>query len=84
MRAYLNAILTFIGCESLTDEEFDALTLEDTEDQVEVYESLLSVLEARESVSETTSRLQFYFQAKGVEVSEADSGSSNIFVGSCL
>lgn len=87
MRNYLNAILTFIGTGSLTDEEFDAFTLEDTNDQLLVYNALVELLESREAVSETSSRLQYYFLAKGVSVSTEETpseGSSNILVGSCL
>jgi hypothetical protein len=84
MRDYLNAILQFVSAESLTDEEFEAITLESTVDQVAVYNVLLGVLEAREVVSAMTTRLQNYFLAKGVAVSEPSSPASNIFVGSCI
>ncbi len=84
MRDYLNAILEFIGAESLTDEEFDSITLEDTEDQVANYNALLVILQARELVSDMASRLQHYFLAQGVSVSAPVSAVSNIFVGAVL
>lgn len=83
MRDDLNAILTFIGSASLTDEEFESIELESLDDQVAVYQSLLGILGSRESNSVTTARLRSYFLAKGVNVSPARSGS-NIFVGSSL
>jgi hypothetical protein len=84
MRDYLNAVLSFIGSESLTDDEFDSIDLEDTNDQVANYNSLLSILQARDVVSGMTTRLQYYYLAKGVEVSAPNNAVSNIFVGSPL
>lgn len=84
MRDYLDDILEFIGAESLTDEEFSSITLENTDNQVANYNSLLSILVSREVVSDMTSRLQYYFLAKGVSVSAPVTATSNIFVGSCL
>lgn len=84
MRDYLNAILEFIGVESLTDDEFDAIDLESTEDQVVVYNVLLGVLETRELISEMRLRLQNYFLAKGVAVDLPAAPVTNIFVGGCI
>lgn len=84
MRDYLNGILSFIGSESLTDEEFSSITVTDQNDHLAVYDALLSVLEARDSVSDMTSRLMHYFQAKGVAVSQPVLAKSNIFVGGSL
>jgi hypothetical protein len=84
MRDYLNAILQFIGAESLTDEEFDSIDLESTEDQVAVYNVLLAILEARELVSEMRARLQNYFLAQGTQVSLPAAAVTNIFVGGCI
>jgi hypothetical protein len=85
MRDYLDEILSFIGSESLTDEEFTSITLEDTLDQIANYNALLTLLHSRESVSETKARLQYYFLAKGIKVTTQHiSGMSNIFVGSAL
>ncbi len=81
MRDYLNAVLEFIGAESLTDEEFDSITLVSTEDQVAVYNVLRVVLEARELVSEMTLRLQNYYLAKGIAVVLPPHPVTNIFVG---
>jgi hypothetical protein len=84
MRDFLDAILSFIGASSLTDDEFESIELENTNDQVANYNALHTILEDREAVSATLSRLEYYFSAKGVSVSEADSASSNIFVGAPL
>ncbi len=85
MRDYLNDILEFIGVDSLTDIEFDSITLEETTDQVAVYNVLLNILEARELVSTMRSRLQNYFLAKGVEgVVLPPAPVTNIFVGGCI
>lgn len=84
MRDYLNAILEFIGVESLTDEEFDAIELEDTVDQVAVYNVLLGILEDRELISEMRTRLQNYFLAQGTEVVLPPAPVTNIFVGGCI
>ncbi len=84
MRAYLDSILVFIGASSLTDVEFGGIDIEDTEDQVAVYESLLGVLESRELISDSLSRLEYYFKAKGVDVPPPEPARSQIFVGSAL
>lgn len=84
MRDYLDAILSFIGAESLTDEEFESIDLEDTDDQVANYNSLVEVLRARDLVSDMISRLRYYFLAQGVAVSEPVTATSNIFVGAEL
>ncbi len=84
MRVYLDAVLTFIGAESLTDEEFDSIDLEDTDDQVATYNALLVILQGRDLVSDMTTRLQYYYQAKGVQVTAPNNANSNIFVGACL
>ncbi len=84
MRAFLNAILTFIGATSLTDGEFDALTIETATYDQATYEALLAVLVSRESISSMTDKLALYFRAKGVEVSVVSTGKSNIFLGSAL
>ncbi len=86
MRDYLDAILDFIGTESLTDEEFDSIDLESTEDQIAVYNTLVGVLQSRELEStDLTLRLQNYFLAKGVQVVPVTQMPvSNIFVGASL
>lgn len=84
MREELNSILAFIGSESLTDQEFEDLTLSSTEDPLAVYEALLGVLNSRESVSDAKERLKNYFLAQGVSVGDPPSGRSEIFVGAVL
>jgi hypothetical protein len=84
MRDYLNGILSFIGAESLTDEEFDSVVVTDQSDHQAVYEDLLAIIESRELVSDTVSRLTHYFQAMGVPVTNPNTAVSEIFVGAVL
>lgn len=86
MREFLDEILEVISSESLTDEEFDTLSEELTEEYSSaVYLALRGVLEARENVSEQVKRLKLYFIARGVDVSGTPAiptPNSNIFIGS--
>lgn len=88
MRDFLDAILDFIGSESLTDEEFESIDTElEAEYTKEVYLALKGVLEARESVSGQPKKLKLYFVAKGIDLSDAGAAvtaKSNIFIGSKL
>ena len=87
MRDWLNAILSFIGATSLTDEEYegidtDLLTVQ-TYDQAS-YDALANVLEVREAVSTQQDRLVSFYAAKGVNVTANDTGKSNIYLGDVL
>lgn len=88
LRDFLDAILSFIESESLTDEEFDGLPEDLTEEYTkETYLALKTVLENREGVSGQAKRLKLYFIAKGVDLSDTGSAKtpkSNIFIGSKL
>jgi hypothetical protein len=91
MRSILNAILAFIGAESLTDEEFEFCEgeIEDEDNSSDVYYALISVLEERESVTDMSARLRYYYLAKGIrfgsDVEALEAGAkSNIFVGADL
>jgi hypothetical protein len=88
LREFLDEILDFIGSESLTDEEFEALPEEVAEEYTSVtYLTLREVLENRESVSGQPKKLKLYFIAKGVDLSTANTvktPKSNIFIGSKL
>lgn len=84
MRELLDAILAFIGAESFTDEEFDALLIENTSDQIANYGALLRLLNSRESLSSMKDRLLFYYKAKGVAVPEPDVAKSNVLMGGAL
>ncbi len=84
MRDFLNFILDFIAASSLTDEEFDALTVTSPVYSLEVYTALLGVLDDRESVSSTRDRLRYIFMAGGVAIEVSSAGKSNIFLGSSL
>lgn len=85
MRSFLNAILAFIGSESLTDDEFEAIDLTVEEYSQLVYDTLKAVLESRESVSSQLEKLKLFFLAKGVNVTGSEiTPQSQIFVGSPL
>lgn len=84
MRDFINAILAFIGAASLSDDEFNGLTIESADYDQATYEAVLAVLVARESVSEITDRLANYFKAKGVSITTGETGKSNIYVGGVL
>ena len=84
MREILNGILSFIGAESLTDEEYASIIIEDGTDNREIYLALRHVLAARELTSNMYQRLAYYFKAKGVSISEKPESRSNIFVGSSI
>lgn len=88
MRDFLNAILAFIGTSSLTDLEFDQLEtdLPGYGYDLETFEAMKALLFERDEVTETSERLSFYFQAKGLDVDgeENDEPKSNIFIGSAL
>ena len=83
MRDFIDAILAFIGSESLSDDEFATIEIDDEEYSVEVYEAILGVLQSRENVSGQAERLQNYFLAAGasVEDSETKPPASEIFLG---
>lgn len=84
MRAILDAILLFIGAESLTDLEYSSIELDSAGYNEETYAALLGVLDSRESVSSMKERLKYTFLAKGVAVEDPDSAKSNIFIGAEL
>ncbi len=84
MRDLLNAILLFIGSESLTDEEFDTVDIENPESNAEKYEALLAVLNVRSLVGGMQDRLRYYFLAKGIVFGSVSTGQSTIFVGGRL
>ncbi len=84
-REFLDAILDFIGSESLTDPENDGISLSGSPDYTkESYEALKLVLESREGVSGQGKRLKLYFIAKGVDLSSSPPvhlPASNILIG---
>lgn len=87
MRDFLDAILSAIGSESLTDEEFDGLDLENEAYDRETYEALHALLIARESITDQTIRLQFFFLARGVDLSESGDAKppvSEVLIGDAL
>lgn len=87
MRDFLNAILAFIGSESLTDEEFATIEAQGTfvVYSKATYDVLKATIEAREAVSGQAKKLKLYFIARGVDISEgsnkAHTPRSNILIG---
>lgn len=88
LRDFLDSILDFIGSESLTDEEFEDVTLPPTPAyDLATYEQLKLVLQSREDVSGQGKRLKLYFVAKGVDLSSAPPvhiAKSNIVFGGAI
>lgn len=91
MRGFLDSILGFIESESLTDVEYAseavAALVSPPDYTREMYLALRGVLEARDNISDAVSRLTKFFEAKGVDVSEAPAtptALSNIFIGGSL
>jgi hypothetical protein len=86
LRDFLNAILVFIGSTSLTDVEFDGIDGELAYGYNQAtYSALSLVLDSRESVSSLQDRLKYFFQSKGVTVSEVvPAGKTNIYIGDVL
>ena len=87
MRSFLNAILSFINSESLTDEEFETIEITVQDYSLSTYLELKNILETREAVSTQLEKLSYYFKAKGLEISDSDSSYtpvSNIFIGGSL
>lgn len=86
MRVFLNNILSFIGSESLTDAEFNSIGVNVQEYSRDVYEALKSVLQNRDGVSGQLKKLQSFFVAKGVDLSNAPARipASQILIGGPL
>lgn len=84
MREFLNAILSVISAESLTDIEFDSIeATTETYDQAS-YDDLSRILDERESISTLQDRLVAYYKVKGFDVEALDTAKSEIFIGSVL
>lgn len=81
MRDTLDGILEAIGAESLTDEEFYSVEIDDINDPSEVYAALLLVLDSRGLVGNMPDRLRYYYLSKGIVFGEEERSKSNIFVG---
>jgi hypothetical protein len=89
LRQVLNRIFIFIGVETLSDDEYNSLTINLDSNSIETYQALLAILETRDSVSQSKDRLRYYFQAKNAAIEEPDEDTfgddeSNILVGSSL
>jgi len=85
MRDFLDGILSFIGSESLTDEEFESIEGSFVVYSKATYDVLKGILEAREGVSGQAKKLKLMFIAKGVDVNDPGpqihKPRSNILIG---
>lgn len=83
MRVFLDYILSFIGSESLTDSEFDAIPSGLTQNyDTQTYGALKIVLQEREGVSGQLKRLNAFYVSKGYDPSVSiQDPTSQIFVG---
>lgn len=88
LREFLDSILEFIGSESLTDDEWDTITLPAVNTlSKEMYEALKAVLLTREDVSGQGKKLKLYFISAGVDLSAAPPvhvPNSNILFGGSI
>jgi hypothetical protein len=87
LRGFLDSILAFISCSTLSDAEWATInTLNDLSYTLANYTALLGILDARESVSTAKDRLKYYFKAASVEIPETGPavGKTDIFIGSEL
>lgn len=84
MRAFVDAILAVIDAASLTTEEFGYIEQTAETYTAALYAEILLVLDTRESISDTRSRLTSYFKALGVAVVAPAASKSNIFLGDTL
>lgn len=84
MRTFLNGILSFIGAESLTDLEFDTVESTDQLYNQASYDDLARILDERESISTLQDRLKAYYEAKGADITQIDTATSEIYIGSVL
>lgn len=86
MRDFLNAILIFIGSTSLTNDEFEDFSGLSYGYNLDTFNKLKMLLIERDEVTESTERLQSYFQAKGLsfDVDPGEIAVSNIFIGAAL
>lgn len=79
---FIDAILAFIGSESLTDGEFATFTINAEEYTKALYEEIKAVLLERESISGQLKKLKSFFLAKGVDLNApAILANSQILIG---
>ncbi len=90
MREFLDTVLDFIDVESLTDEEYDNLSLAEdapVQPSVATYLSLKGLLEERGEPEGTLQRLRYYFLSADVQLSTEQMRAtprSQIWIGSRL
>jgi hypothetical protein len=84
VRDLIDALFAQIGAASLTDVEFDALTIEAVNLDVTTYQALLAVLDAREGVSNARDRLKYYYLSRGVDVADVSNAQTKIYLGDVL
>jgi hypothetical protein len=86
LRNFLNAILAFIGAESLTDLEFNSLSSELVEGySLETFEALKAIIEVREGVTDEVERLTYFYMLKGIDVAGIGQRAlSEIFIGAAI
>lgn len=87
MRDFINAILQFIGVETLTDQELAEHFAVDVDQDYSknTYDAVKGLLEERDTVSDSVLKLQYYFMAAGTDIGDnVVIANSNILIGSCL
>ncbi len=86
LRDFLDDILSFIGSESMTDEEYGTVGSIAEDYTKASYDALKSIIQEREGVSGQLAKLHAFYDAKGVDLSATPvrDAASQIFVGSPL
>ncbi len=87
LRDFLDDILSFIDSESLTDDEFETIGEDVTEDYTKAgYDALKAIIQERDGVSGQLAKLNAFYTAKGVDLTgkATRDAVSQIFVGGVL
>lgn len=84
LRTFLNNILKAIGTATLTDEEFDTVTVTEKNYSIETYNDLLAVIDSRQLITTMRDRLRYFFISRGTEIATSSTAKSNIFIGAGL
>ena len=91
VRDELNEILVNIGQPTLTDEEFETITLSDDPERLDLYLALIPVLKLRSVIDDSLDRLKAYalaIDSINIDIETAKESvfeeASNVFLGAEL
>jgi len=83
IRDWINQVMGIIEESSLTDDEFNTITLTSIVYTQESFDEISAILVSRGSVSNSVDRLASLFKARGFDPTPPE-GQSNIYLGSAL